>query len=275
MTKRTYMEINMCQKKHHLAISVILKPLSILLLCLLGLTGCAGFVAVDDKFNPQAPASSTSDVHIVEKNETLFSLAWRYGWDYKQLASANSIKPPYTIFPGQTLSVEHSKQYQSADVSSKSKNLTKKDKPHSKQVASAYKAPKAAAYVSTQPNGDWAWPANGKIIAKFSTKDPINKGIDIAGTLGESVMAARDGSVVYAGSGLLGYGNLVIIKHDEQYLSAYAHNKSLLVKENQQVKAGQIIAEIGSSGTDKVKLHFEIRRQGKPVDPLTFLPKAN
>lgn len=271
MAVQTCMEINMCQKKHHLVSQIILHPFAIVTLCLICLSGCAGFVAVDDKFNPQPELSNT---HIVEKNETLFSLAWRYGWDYKELASANSIEPPYTIYPGQTITVEHTGRYQTADASKPSKNLTKKDKPHSKQVASAYKAPKQASFVPEQSIGSWAWPAKGEIIAKFSTKDPINKGIDIAGTLGESVMAAGDGSVVYAGSGLRGYGNLVIIKHDEQYLSAYAHNKRLLVKENQQVKAGQIIAEIGSSGTDKVKLHFEIRRQGKPVDPLTFLPKA-
>ncbi|MEH6344918.1 MAG: peptidoglycan DD-metalloendopeptidase family protein [Bermanella sp.] len=120
----------------------------------------------------------------------------------------------------------------------------------------------------------WTWPAKGKLIAKFSAKSPANKGIDIAGGLGESVTAAAAGSVVYAGSGLLGYGNLVIIKHNEQYLSAYAHNKRLLVKESQKVKAGQTIAELGSSGTDKVKLHFEIRRQGKPVDPMLYLPRA-
>jgi len=142
-------------------------------------------------------------------------------------------------------------------------------------VASAYKsASEPPKPVSTGDRPDWVWPSEGKLIAKFSSKTPINKGIDIAGRLGESVHAAAAGSVVYAGSGLLGYGNLVIVKHNDEFLSAYAHNKRLLVKENQQVKAGQVIAEIGSSGTDKVKLHFEIRRQGKPVDPLRYLPKV-
>jgi lipoprotein NlpD len=101
----------------------------------------------------------------------------------------------------------------------------------------------------------------------------LNKGVDIAGELGQPVLAASDGSVVYAGSGLRGYGELVIIKHSDTYVSAYGHNRRLLVREGQQVKAGQKIAEMGSTGTDRVKLHFEIRRQGKPVDPLQYLPR--
>jgi lipoprotein NlpD len=102
----------------------------------------------------------------------------------------------------------------------------------------------------------------------------VSKGIDIAGSLGESVLAAAAGSVVYAGTGLRGYGNLVIIRHNEKFLSAYAHASRIVVRENESVKAGQKIAEIGSTGTDKVKLHFEIRENGKPVDPLKFLPKT-
>jgi lipoprotein NlpD len=110
------------------------------------------------------------------------------------------------------------------------------------------------------------------LIGHFSTKKPVNKGIDIAGALGESVLAAAAGTVVYAGQGLRGYGNLVIVKHNDTYLSAYAHTSRILVSEQEVVKAGQKIAEIGSTGTDKVKLHFEIRRNGKPVDPLRYLP---
>ncbi|HAB84770.1 MAG TPA: peptigoglycan-binding protein LysM, partial [Pseudomonas sp.] len=107
----------------------------------------------------------------------------------------------------------------------------------------------------------------------FSSNGSLNKGIDIAGELGQPVLAASDGTVVYAGSGLRGYGELVIIKHSDTYVSAYGHNRRLLVREGQQVKAGQSIAEMGSTGTDRVKLHFEIRRQGKPVDPLQYLPR--
>ncbi|MEC8428765.1 MAG: peptidoglycan DD-metalloendopeptidase family protein, partial [Pseudomonadota bacterium] len=119
----------------------------------------------------------------------------------------------------------------------------------------------------------WRWPAKGKVIATFSSRNPLNKGVDIAGKLGESVVAAGSGVVVYAGSGVRGYGKLMIIKHSETFLSAYAHNRKLLVKEGQSVKAGQKIAEMGSSGTDRNKLHFEIRKEGKPVNPMGYLPK--
>jgi len=255
-------------------------------LCLsFSLSACSGFVSVEEKFDSGVKFKSGSKVHVVQKSETLFSLAWRYGWDYKSLASANSIAAPYIIHPGQKLQVGQPKSTFSKSAASKSKRLTNASKPVPSNLASARKStqktPKPIVNSRKAPNnwgkGDspkWSWPAKGKLIAKFSAKSPANKGIDIAGRLGESVTAAAAGSVVYAGSGLLGYGNLVIIKHNEQYLSAYAHNKRLLVKESQKVKAGQSIAELGSSGTDKVKLHFEIRRQGKPVDPMLYLPKG-
>ncbi|MBK1679501.1 peptidoglycan DD-metalloendopeptidase family protein [Rhodocyclus tenuis] len=116
----------------------------------------------------------------------------------------------------------------------------------------------------------WLWPAGGKVIATFS--EGANKGVDIAGKSGEAILAAGDGKVVYSGSGLRGYGKLVIVKHNATYLSAYAHNRNVLVKEGQSVSKGQKIAEMGDSDADQVKLHFEIRRQGKPVDPLKYLP---
>jgi lipoprotein NlpD len=116
----------------------------------------------------------------------------------------------------------------------------------------------------------WIWPTNGAVIAGFD--EAKNKGLDIAGKLGDPVLAAGDGRVVYAGAGLRGYGNLVILKHNNTYLTAYAHNQTLLVKEDQTVRKGQKIAEIGQSDADRVKLHFEIRRQGKPVDPSRYLP---
>jgi len=120
---------------------------------------------------------------------------------------------------------------------------------------------------------DWVWPAKGKILTGFSEAASL-KGIDIAGTAGQAVAASAGGKVVYAGTGLRGYGKLIIIKHNGTYLSAYAHNKEILVKEGQQVNRGQRIAEMGNTDTDQVKLHFEIRRQGKPVDPLRYLPPA-
>ncbi len=254
------------------------------LFVLFGLSACSGFVSVEEKFDSGVKFREGSKIHVVQKSETLFSLAWRYGWDYKSLASANSIAAPYIIHPGQKLQVGQPKSNWVASADTKSKKLTNSVKSVPPNVASARKStqkpPKPASDRPKAPKSwgkgnspKWSWPAKGKLIAKFSAKSPANKGIDIAGRLGESVTAAAAGSVVYAGSGLLGYGNLVIIKHNEQYLSAYAHNKRLLVKESQTVKAGQAIAELGSSGTDKVKLHFEIRRQGKPVDPMQYLPR--
>lgn len=127
--------------------------------------------------------------------------------------------------------------------------------------------------VTPTSNIAWRWPANGKIIQGFSSSDGGNKGIDIGGSRGQAVNAAAAGTVVYAGNALRGYGNLIIIKHNDDYLSAYAHNESILVKEQQTVSAGQQIAKMGSSGTNEVKLHFEIRYRGKSVDPVRYLPK--
>jgi lipoprotein NlpD len=131
--------------------------------------------------------------------------------------------------------------------------------------ASAVARPLAA-----EGNISWLWPATGAVLAGFD--EVKNKGVDIGGAAGDPVLAAADGRVVYVGAGLRGYGNLIILKHDNVFLTAYAHNRSLLVKEDQSVLKGQKIAEMGSSDTDRVKLHFEVRRQGKPVDPLKYLP---
>jgi len=124
--------------------------------------------------------------------------------------------------------------------------------------------------VATEDGINWIWPANGVVLAGFD--DVKNKGVDIGGKAGDTVVAAADGRVVYVGAGLRGYGNLIILKHNNVYLTAYAHNQTLLVKEDQSVLKGQKIAEMGSSDADRVKLHFEVRRQGKPVDPAKYLP---
>ena len=129
----------------------------------------------------------------------------------------------------------------------------------------------AAASASGPEDVPWIWPVSSKVTAPFSESG--NKGLDFSGKAGEAVIAAGEGKVVYAGAGLRGYGELVIVKHNATYLSAYAHNRKILVKEGQQVSRGQKIAEMGDTGTDSVKLHFEIRKQGKPVDPAQYLPK--
>lgn len=237
------------------------------------LTGCLSgreFISVEEKFSK--PQSATG-FHLVQKGDTLFSIAWRYGIDYRELASANSIASPYVIYPGQKIDIRNINK---RAVVSASPTVEKPSKTPAKTQGSA-KPPAKTSHITPKKNAisvasDWKWPANGRLIAQFSTRKPVNKGIDIAGSLGESVLAAAAGTVVYAGQGLRGYGNLVIVKHNDTYLSAYAHTSRILVREQEIVKAGQKIAEIGSTGTDKVKLHFEIRRNGKPVDPLSYLP---
>ncbi|MFZ4626294.1 MAG: peptidoglycan DD-metalloendopeptidase family protein, partial [Rhodoferax sp.] len=142
--------------------------------------------------------------------------------------------------------------------------------PPSVAIAPALAASAVAKPVAADSDIKWIWPASGVVVAGFD--EAKNKGLDIGGTAGEAVVAAADGRVVYVGAGLRGYGNLIILKHDNVYLTAYAHNQTLLVKEDQTVLKGQKIAEMGNSDADRVKLHFEVRRQGKPVDPVKYLP---
>ncbi|MBP8184993.1 MAG: peptidoglycan DD-metalloendopeptidase family protein [Pseudomonas sp.] len=221
--------------------------------------------------------------HVVQRGDTLYSIAFRFGWDWKVLAQRNNIAAPYVIKTGQVIRFDgRPSQPVAVAQTARPSTVTNGVKPQPVAV----KAANNAATVNSKPGvkppvtpvptnftGRWTWPATGAVIGRFSSNGSLNKGIDIAGELGEPVLAASDGSVVYAGSGLRGYGELVIIKHSDTYVSAYGHNRRLLVREGQQVKVGQVIAEMGSTGTDRVKLHFEIRRQGKPVDPLQYLPK--
>jgi len=156
--------------------------------------------------------------------------------------------------------------------------------PNNKGTATTVTAPVTAPVVSsTQPTASststsspisaWRWPTDGKVIENFSSTEGGNKGIDIAGSKGQAIIATADGRVVYAGNALRGYGNLIIIKHNDDYLSAYAHNDTMLVREQQEVKAGQKIATMGSTGTSSTRLHFEIRYKGKSVNPLQYLPQ--
>nr|WP_314578675.1 peptidoglycan DD-metalloendopeptidase family protein [uncultured Pseudomonas sp.] len=270
------------------------------------LVGCSstpsGGVRVVDRNGgkPTAPVRQpvTTGQYVVKRGDTLFSIAFRYGWDWKALAARNNIPEPYTIHVGQAIRFDGRSNSSSSVAaaapvvvpqtttnSSNSPSGSLKTTVITRPVGatSGSAAPPATTPVTTPVNtpvvagarspSGWAWPTNGVLIGKFSSNGSLNKGIDIAGDLGQPVLAASDGSVVYAGSGLRGYGELVIIKHSDTYVSAYGHNRRLLVREGQQVKAGQTIAEMGSTGTDRVKLHFEIRRQGKPVDPLEFLPR--
>lgn len=228
--------------------------------------------------------------HEVKKGETLYSISWRYGEDYKKLAQWNDIEPPYIIHEGERLRLTPpgpSPVRQGAE-----KRAGKQDKPALRpqtdkpsRAAAPEAAPKPAttARQASQPRPEqvipnrrltWTWPVNGKVIKTFSAKGAGRKGIDIAAKAGTPVKAAAYGRVVYSGAGLQHYGKLIIIKHNARYLSAYAHNRKLLVGEGVVVQKGQQIAEMGRSGTgvDRVMLHFEIRADGVPVDPLAFLP---
>ena len=207
--------------------------------------------------------------HTVLKNETLYSIAFRHGLDYKKIARWNGIRSPYTIYAGQRLKLAPSQ------VTSKSYPTKKKASTKKKTTVSDNKVVKKE--VTKPPvkpiKHDWNWPTKGHVIRTYSTNAGGNKGIDIGGKIGQAVVAASSGKVVYSGNGLASYGNLIIIKHSEQFLSAYAHNKKLFVKEGGMVKRGEKIAELGKTGTSEAKLHFEIRYKGKPVDPIKYLPK--
>ncbi len=216
--------------------------------------------------------------HVVIPGETLFSIAWRYGLTYELLAKHNGIKAPYIIKPSQVIRLDVATSKGVAEKNSGAKkaatnaNKTQSDSKNrsinkTQVVANAAKKP----IVWSAPK--WGWPVKGPILSSFQGNNGLNKGIDLGGKLGEPVVSAAAGQVVYSGSGLRGYGKLLIIKHNENFLSAYAHNDKLLVKEGDFVKAGQRIADMGSSGTDRVKLHFEIRRDGTPVNPLQYLPR--
>jgi lipoprotein NlpD len=252
------------------------------------LAGCnttpAGGVRVVDR-NDAASGSrqpASSGQHVVQRGDTLYSIAFRFGWDWKVLAQRNNIVAPYVIKTGQVIRFDGRSTKTPVVVQTNRSGAGATGGRSQPVVARANNSAASvrqpvAPPVTTSPaknfDGRWTWPAKGSVITLFSSNGSLNKGIDIAGELGEPVLAASDGSVVYAGSGLRGYGELVIIKHSDTYVSAYGHNRRLLVREGQQVKVGQVIAEMGSTGTDRVKLHFEIRRQGKPVDPQQYLPK--
>jgi lipoprotein NlpD len=256
------------------------------------LSACAspppgGVKVVDRAYGGASQASQRQPVssgqYQVQRGDTLYSIAFRFGWDWKALAARNRIAPPYLIRVGQIIRFDGQPASQPSVVASAPVVVAPASRPsapvQSRPAPTQPQAPiKPASSVTPVPPtqrsvSGWLWPSSGQVIGRFSSNGSLNKGIDIAGELGQPVLAASDGSVVYAGSGLRGYGELVIIKHSDTYVSAYGHNRRLLVQEGQQVKAGQKIAEMGSTGTDRVKLHFEVRRQGKPVDPLQYLPK--
>ncbi len=265
--------------------SVFMNRLFNILISVVFLVSCSSTkktVPIEDLDQPPSREITT---HVVAKGETLYSIAWRYGLDYRILARANNIGANYRIVPGQVLylrpelngqlaqspSKQTVKSTQSVVAKPAEKTVKKTSVSRSRQLTEL--SQRSASGSREIADIRWVWPSPGVTLSRFIPGNPDAEGIDIATKKGESVSAAANGIVVYAGEGLRGYGKLLIIKHNKQFLSAYAHADQILVEEGRQVQAGQKVAEIGSSGTEKAKLYFEIRKGGKPVDPLHYLPR--
>ncbi|MGA9572899.1 MAG: peptidoglycan DD-metalloendopeptidase family protein [Lysobacterales bacterium] len=233
--------------------------------------------------------------YYVRSGDTLYAIAFSYGLDVMEVAKLNGISSPYTIYPGQKIQlmppsggsrntasssgVKINPLKTPAQVTTRTietKQPSSRETPAPETPTTAKSAPSVTAATPAASNSaeptSWKWPADGRVIRGFVAGDPARNGLDIAGKEGQPITASAGGQVVYSGNGLIGYGELIIVKHSEKMLSAYAHNRVRLVKEGDQVWAGQKIAEMGRNSSDEQILHFEIRQLGKPVNPLTFLP---
>jgi lipoprotein NlpD len=234
---------------------------------------------------PSAPAQPAAEGYVVKPGDTLIRIGLDSGQNWRDIARWNGLEEPFPLKVGQSLRVSPPEGQGEAAPSTTVAAAPRNDvRPPASPVAASGAAaaapaaaatpaaatPAAANTAAAESGPVWSWPAAGPVLAGFN--EVSSKGLSIGGNAGDAVTAAADGRVVYAGSGLRGYGNLVIVKHDATFLTAYAHNQSLVVKEDQVVRRGQKIAEMGSTDADRVKLHFEIRRQGKPVDPARYLP---
>jgi len=220
------------------------RGLHVLVVCVMvTLAACSG-----SRYAPER------DTHIVRSGETLFSIAWRYDKDPADVARWNGLGDGSLIHPGQVI-------YLSSTSAASSRPTTSSRPP-----------PQTLPKVPSQPPPPWGWPTKGKIDVGFGGKPGTGTGVLINGKAGQTITAGASGRVVYAGSGLIGYGQLIILKHNDTYLSAYGYNASLLVKEGETIKKGQRIATMGEGPERKARLHFEIRRNGKPVNPRQYLP---
>ena len=269
--------------------------------------GCGGGGVAPVHSPSESVVPGRAREHVVGKGDTVYMIAWRHGVDYRALARVNGIREPYTIFPGQKILIPEPGDA-APPASAPDAATSEEDAPGEAAVLalgdrpapaltplpppepaaeppppeapepepepppkSAAKTPRETLPANVVAGLRWTWPTEGKTIGHFSHAG--GKGIDIAGAFGQPVRAAAGGRVVYAGSGLIGYGKLVIVKHDGRHLSAYGHNERLHVKEGETVKGSQHIADMGRSSRGRTMLHFEVRRDGKPVDPLRFLPR--
>ncbi len=228
---------------------------------------------------------SKNKTHPVSSGDTLYSIAWQANLDVRKLANHNNIPPPFVIKLGQVIKLGESVDKHKAPtiinkgqkpIRTTKKSINQSVDPNKKQAYVRSQGKSVAnveSVTSSLPTtvSKWQWPAKGTVVGRFTNKNNPNKGIDIAGKHHSPIIASARGKVVYTGNALKGYGNLVIIKHTENFLSAYAHNEKVLVKEQQWVKSGQQIATMGSNGSKGSALHFEIRYKGKAVDPITYL----
>ncbi|WGV99922.1 peptidoglycan DD-metalloendopeptidase family protein [Vibrio sp. YMD68] len=283
----------------------------VVIACVSVLIGCsarnpAPVSGLNKDYNSVSRGSYRGSFYEVSKGDTLYFISYITDKDVNEIIRYNNLKEPYTIHPGQKLNLWRSNYVApayggtgagaatvaSVDKLSKNSNQTNtsaKTKVVQKDPPKKVEQSKSKEYVKStgqqtvnkvanttktksEKVNSWIWPTKGRIIKKFSAGEQGNKGIDIAGQRGQAIVSTAGGTVVYSGNALRGYGNLVIVKHNDNYLSAYAHNDRLLVQEGQSVKAGQKIATMGSSGTSSVRLHFEIRYQGKSVNPNRYLP---
>ena len=260
------------------------------------LGGCGGGDRLAPVSRIDPVATGKPDEHTVRKGDTLYAIAWEHDLDYRDLAAWNTVEHPFVIYPGQVLTLRGTPRKADGGAANAEVSIVALPDPSTisqRAVESAdgvaaadspaaaasgpgtdrsrAKAPAPDVFDGAAPVGKWHWPTNGKVIGSFGKAG--GKGIQISGGYEQPVVAAADGRVVYSGTGLVGYGRLIVLKHNKTFFSAYAHNSRVLVEEDDVVKGGQRIALMGSSGSDKVKLHFEIRRDGKPVDPLRYLPR--
>jgi len=253
----------------------------------LALSACASSRVIRTSPAPvRASTPKYGATAVVHAGDTLYHVATTHGISALDLAVWNDIAPPYTIYPGQRLRLyPRERSVARTAVPTPATTTRPATASHPTIPPTPPTAPKtasaAAPSVTTPPTPaplpanapTWRWPTDGELIERYADGDPTRQGIDIAGRAGQPVLAAADGVVVYSGSGLVGYGELVIIKHNDSWLSAYGHNRARLVNEGQLVKAGQPIAEMGHTGAARDMLHFEIRVNGKPVDPQQYLPR--
>lgn len=233
---------------------VLLQRITLCLLAGLLLAGCSSKNSYNRNYDTLPKGTYSGKTYTVKRGDTLYYIAWITGNEVGELARINKIRPPYSLEVGQVLRLNASAPARASSGSRKAA---------------------ASAIVTAPPPGTsrcWRWPTNGQVVLKFSTTDGGNKGIDIAGRRGQPVYASAKGRVVYVGNQLRGYGNLIMIKHGEEFITAYAHNDTTLVRNGQDVNAGQKIATMGSTGTDSVRLHFQIRYRATAIDPLRYLP---